>query len=82
MGSGGFHDAGTLDEKDYGRLQRFALGKRRADDTLIAREKIEYCVKSSRRDWRVARHLFEKGDYPYALFFGIFRLKNFLKPFL
>jgi len=46
---------------------------------LIAREKIEYWVKSSRRDWRVARHLFEKGDYPYALFFGHLSIEKLLK---
>ena len=40
-------------------------------------EKIKYWVKSAEYDWRVAHHLFEKGDYPYALFFGHLTVENF-----
>jgi len=46
---------------------------------LIKREKIGYWLKSSRKDWRVASHLFEKGDYPYALFFGHLAVEKLLK---
>jgi HEPN domain-containing protein len=42
-------------------------------------EKIEYWVKSSRRDWKVANHLFEKGDCAYALFFGHLTIEKLLK---
>jgi HEPN domain-containing protein len=33
-------------------------------------EKTNYWLTSAENDWIVANHLFEKGDYPYALFFG------------
>jgi HEPN domain-containing protein len=42
-------------------------------------EKIEYWLKSAENDWVVVNHLFEKGDYPYALFFGHLTLEKILK---
>jgi HEPN domain-containing protein len=39
----------------------------------------EYWLKSAREDWKVARHLFEKGDYSHALFFGHLVLEKVLK---
>jgi HEPN domain-containing protein len=42
-------------------------------------EKINYWTTSSENDWRVAGHLFEKGDYAYALFFGHLTLEKLLK---
>lgn len=41
--------------------------------------KIAYWVTSAENDWKVAGHLFEKGDYPYALFFGHLTLEKVLK---
>jgi HEPN domain-containing protein len=42
-------------------------------------EKIKYWIKSANNDWIVAGHLFEKGDYSYALFFGHLTVEKFLK---
>ena len=42
-------------------------------------EKVNYWIKSAENDWRVAGHLFEKEDYPYALFFGHLTIEKFLK---
>jgi HEPN domain-containing protein len=42
-------------------------------------EKVRYWIKSAENDWRVAGHLFEKGDYPYALFFGHLTIEKLLK---
>lgn len=42
-------------------------------------EKVKYWIKSSANDWIVAGHLFEKGDYPYALFFGHLTIEKLLK---
>ena len=46
---------------------------------MSKREKTEYWVKSSGSDWKVANHLFEKGDYAYALFFGHLTIEKLLK---
>jgi HEPN domain-containing protein len=43
------------------------------------KEKINYWLTSADNDWVVANHLFEKGDYPYALFFGHLTLEKILK---
>ncbi len=40
---------------------------------------IKYWLKSSANDWPVAQHLFEKGDYHYALFFGHLTIEKILK---
>ena len=42
-------------------------------------QKIQYWLTSSANDWKVAGHLFEKGDYPYALFFGHLTVEKLLK---
>ena len=42
-------------------------------------EKVNYWIKSAENDWKVAGHLFEKGDYPYALFFGHLTVEKLLK---
>jgi HEPN domain-containing protein len=44
-------------------------------------EKINYWIKSAENDWRVAGHLFEKEDYPYALFFGHLTIEKLFKAF-
>jgi HEPN domain-containing protein len=41
--------------------------------------KINYWIKSAENDLRVAGHLFEKEDYPYALFFGHLTIEKLLK---
>ncbi len=41
--------------------------------------KINYWITSSENDWKVAGHLFEKGDYTYSLFFGHLTLEKLLK---
>lgn len=43
------------------------------------KSKIDYWITSSENDWRAAGHLFEKGDYAYALFFGHLTLEKLLK---
>ncbi len=42
-------------------------------------DKIKYWLKSANHDWEVAMHLFEKGDYAYALFFGHLTVEKILK---
>ena len=42
-------------------------------------KKVAYWTKSAENDWIVAGHLFEKGDYPYALFFGHLTIEKLLK---
>lgn len=42
-------------------------------------EKVNYWIKSSENDWLVAGHLFEKKDYPYALFFGHLTIEKLIK---
>lgn len=46
---------------------------------MTREEKVNYWVISAENDWRVAGHLFEKGDYPYSLFFGHLTLEKLLK---
>ena len=40
---------------------------------------VEYWLKSAEDDWIVVNHLFEKGDYPYSLFFGHLTIEKILK---
>lgn len=40
---------------------------------------IQYWLISARDDWRVANQLFEKEEYPYALFFGHLTIEKILK---
>ena len=49
---------------------------------MSKKEKIKYWIKSADNDWIVAGHLFEKGDYPYALFFGHLTIEKLLKGIL
>ncbi len=42
-------------------------------------KKIDYWLTSAEKDWQVVGHLFEKKDYPYALFFGHLVLEKLLK---
>ena len=42
-------------------------------------DKVSFWMVSAEDDWNVARHLFEKGDYAYALFFGHLTLEKILK---
>lgn len=46
---------------------------------MTKQEKVNYWIKSAENDWIVAGHLFEKGDYPYALFFGHLTIEKLLK---
>jgi len=40
---------------------------------------IQYWLESAEDDWKVSTHLFEKGDYSYALFFGHLTIEKILK---
>lgn len=42
-------------------------------------QSVKYWLTSAKDDWEVARHLFEKGDYAYALFFGHLTIEKTLK---
>jgi HEPN domain-containing protein len=41
--------------------------------------KVKYWLDSAEDDWRVAKHLFEKDDYSYSLFFGHLVIEKILK---
>ncbi len=41
--------------------------------------KVKYWLNSAEGDWRVAKHLFEKDDYSYSLFFGHLVIEKILK---
>lgn len=43
--------------------------------------KSDFWLISAENDWEVAGHLFEKGDYSYALFFGHLTLEKMLKAY-
>jgi HEPN domain-containing protein len=45
------------------------------------KEKVKYWLDSAEDDWKVAKHLFEKGDYSYSLFFGHLTIEKSLKAF-
>jgi HEPN domain-containing protein len=42
-------------------------------------DRIKYWLESAKDDWKVAKHLFENGDYPYSLFFGHLTIEKILK---
>ncbi|MBU0700181.1 HEPN domain-containing protein [bacterium] len=42
----------------------------------------QYWLATADDDWKVAGHLFEKGDYTYALFFGHLYLEKLLKALI
>jgi HEPN domain-containing protein len=46
---------------------------------MTREQKVNYWVVSAENDWRVVGHLFEKEDYPYALFFAHLSLEKLLK---
>jgi HEPN domain-containing protein len=46
---------------------------------MTKQEKVKYWLESAENDWKVAGHLFEKEDYPYALFFGHLTIEKLLK---
>jgi HEPN domain-containing protein len=46
---------------------------------MTKQEKVNYWLKTAENDWNVVGHLFEKGDYPYALFFGHLTIEKLLK---
>ena len=46
---------------------------------MTKEERVQYWLKSAMDDWTVAKHLFEKGDYPYSLFFGHLTIEKILK---
>jgi HEPN domain-containing protein len=41
--------------------------------------RVQYWMESAEDDWKVAGHLFEKGDYPYSLFFAHLTIEKLLK---
>ncbi len=43
--------------------------------------KVNYWIVSAEKDWKVAGHLLEKQDYPYALFFAHLTLEKILKAY-
>jgi hypothetical protein len=45
-------------------------GKRMGRGVIMG-DKSDFWLISAENDWEVAGHLYEKGDYSYALFFGI-----------
>jgi HEPN domain-containing protein len=46
---------------------------------LRKKEKVKYWLQSAQDDWRVAKHLFQRGDYSYSLFFGHLTIEKILK---
>ncbi|WP_413911652.1 HEPN domain-containing protein [Desulfobacula sp.] len=46
---------------------------------MAKKDTIHYWVKTADQDWKVANHLFEKGDYSYALFFGHLTIEKIVK---
>ncbi len=46
---------------------------------MTKQEKVSYWIQSAENDWVVVGHLFEKRDYPYALFFGHLTIEKLLK---
>jgi len=42
-------------------------------------DKVKYWIKTADHDWHVANHLYEKGDYSYALFFCHLTIEKLLK---
>ena len=46
---------------------------------MTKEDRIKYWLESAKDDWKVAKHLFENGDYPYSLFFGHLTIEKILK---
>ena len=49
---------------------------------LDKKAKVSYWITAAKKDWRVVGHLFEKGDYSYALFFAHLTLEKILKALI
>ncbi len=43
------------------------------------KERVKFWLNSAADDWRVAKHLFQKTDYSYSLFFGHLTIEKMLK---
>lgn len=43
------------------------------------KQRVQYWLESAKDDWRVAKHLFERRDYPHSLFFGHLTVEKILK---
>lgn len=48
-------------------------------DIFKTSHKVNFWIVSAEKDWKVAGHLLEKQDYPYALFFAPLTLEKLLK---
>jgi len=46
---------------------------------LKKKQRVQYWLESAKDDWRVAKHLFERRDYPHSLFFGHLTVEKILK---
>ena len=46
---------------------------------VTKQDKVQYWITAAENDWRVSGHLYEKKDYPYALFFGHMTIEKLLK---
>ena len=46
---------------------------------MTKEDRVKYWFESAKDDWKVAKHLFENGDYPYSLFFGHLTIEKILK---
>ena len=55
------------------------IGQENIGGVVDKKSKILYWIESSEDDWKVANHLFEKGDYSYSLFFGHLTIEKMLK---
>ena len=43
------------------------------------KEEVKYWLESAQDDWKVAKHLFQRSDYSYSLFFGHLTVEKILK---
>ena len=83
IGIGAFkHRATQSNAQSFPPLIR--VGRQRAElegdkCSMDRKFQIKYWLDSAEDDWRAAGHLFEKGDYPYALFFGHLTIEKILK---
>jgi len=67
----------------YESRSRFEKGEsnlaREKETDVKKYNKTQYWLKSAEDDWQVSRHLFEKGDYSYSLFFGHLTIEKILR---
>jgi HEPN domain-containing protein len=64
--------------KEIRKLEGKRLRESKKKDSR-RKEKVKYWLDSAGDDWRVAKHLFEKADYAYSLFFGHLTIEKMLK---